>query len=91
MVHFWWVMKMDFDKIIITKLLSMFVVHSPKGRNDKIFERPSYALSFTNDGQITYTHRKKSFISDNFSAVQNQSVQGTGFGGASAGPGKSCG
>lgn len=60
---------MDFDKIIITKLLSMFVVHSPKGRNDKIFERPSYALSFTNDGQITYTHRKKSFISDNFSAV----------------------
>ena len=62
-------MKMDFDKIIITKLLSMFVVHSPKGRNDKIFERPSYALSFTNDGQITYTHRKKSFISDNFSAV----------------------
>ena len=60
---------MDFDNIVITKLLSMVVVHSPKGRIDKTVERPCYALSFTNDGQITYTHRGKTFISDNFSAV----------------------
>ena len=60
---------MDFDKIIITQLLSMVVVHSPKGRIDKTVDRPCYALSFTPDGEITYTHRGKSFISDNQSAV----------------------
>ena len=68
-------MKMDFDKIIITKLLSMVVVHSPKGRIDKTVDRPCYALSFTTDGQITYTHRGKSFISDNQSAVILPKVQ----------------
>ncbi len=60
---------MDFDKIIITKVLSVVTVHSPKGRIDSTTNRPSYALSFTNDGQITYTHRGKTFVSDRFSAV----------------------
>ena len=66
---------MDFDKIIITKILSIVTIHSQRGRIDTTVNRPSYALSFTSDGQITYTHKGKTFISDSSSAVILPKVQ----------------
>lgn len=60
---------MDLSKIIITAIDSVVTVYSPKGRYDTMVNRGSYGLSFTSDGQITYTHNGKSFISAPNTAV----------------------
>ena len=57
------------NEIIITDITDIFTVFSPKGRSAKIQNRDSYALSFCEEGQITYTHNGNKFISDKDHAV----------------------
>ena len=58
-----------FNDITVTDIVDVYTVFSPKGRKEKIIERPTYALSFCAEGQITYTHRGKSFVSDSSHAI----------------------
>lgn len=60
---------MNLNEIIITDILDVITVFSPKGKQVKINNRKCFGLSFTADGQITYTHNGKSFISDRSHAV----------------------
>ena len=50
--------------IVISEITGVITVYSPKGRYEKINNRRCYGLSFCNEGQITYTHNGKSFVSD---------------------------
>lgn len=59
----------NLDKIIITDITNVVTVSSPKGRFEKITNRKSYGLSFCLDGQITYTHNGKKYVSDKEHAV----------------------
>lgn len=56
-------------KITVTDINELFTVLSPKGREEKIYRRKSYALSFCIDGQITYTHNGSKTVSDRNHAV----------------------
>lgn len=51
--------------VTITEICWVSTVFSPKGRIANIYDRPSYGLSFCKEGQITYLHNKKAFVSDN--------------------------
>ncbi len=53
----------------ITKIEELYVVTSPKGRHFEMKERPCFGLSFCIDGQITYTHQGKTYLSDPEHAV----------------------
>ena len=55
---------MNTEKIAVTDIIGVCTVFSKKGRMEKMQTRPSYGLSFTNDGQITYIKDGKSYISD---------------------------
>lgn len=55
--------------IVVTDIDDVYTVYSPKGRQEKIIERTTYGLSFCKEGQITYTHRGKSFVSDASHAI----------------------
>jgi len=57
------------NNIIVTKIEELYTVHSPKGRYFEMKERPCYGLSLCIDGQITYTHRGRTFVSDPGHAV----------------------
>ena len=54
----------DFDKIIVTDITDIVSVHSPKGRFVKMQDRKTYGISFCAEGQITYTHNGREFVSD---------------------------
>ncbi len=60
---------MDLTNIVIKEILSVITVFSPKGRRDTTYNRSCYGLSFTTDGQITYTHNKKTFVSNKNNVV----------------------
>lgn len=60
---------MDINKIKITDILAVMTVFSPKGRFDTMHNRSCYGLSFTADGEITYSHRGQTYLSDRFHAV----------------------
>lgn len=51
--------------VVVTKITGVITVYSTKGRNVKMTDRKSYVMSFCNEGQITYTHNGKKFVSDN--------------------------
>lgn len=73
---------MDINKIKITDILAVMTVFSPKGRTDSIHHRSCYGLSFTADGEILYTHKGQTYLSDRHHAVilpkgQSYSLQGT--------------
>lgn len=54
----------DYSRIIITRLIDAMTVPSPRG---KIYETPcrtSFALTFCQEGRITYTHRGREYVSD---------------------------
>ncbi len=53
----------------VTKIEELYTVFSPKGRCFEMKNRPYYGLSFCTDGQITYTHKGKTYISDPDHAV----------------------
>ncbi len=52
------------DEIVVTQITRAICIHSPKGRNTDIQNRHAYGLSFALDGQITYTHNGKDFVSN---------------------------
>ena len=58
-----------FDGIVVTDIISVFNVASREGRFDTIKDRTSYGLSFCIDGQITYTHNGKEYVSNKSCAV----------------------
>ena len=55
--------------IVVTQVENVATVSSPKGRQVSIYNRKSYGLSFCMEGQITYTHRGKEYVSDRNHAV----------------------
>ena len=59
----------NLDKIVVTDVLELFTVSSPKGRFQTIYNRKTYGLSFCIDGQITYTHNGNQAVSDKNHAV----------------------
>lgn len=58
-----------FPKITVTDISGIFSVPSPKGRHDRVYNRPYYGLSFCTSGQITYIHNGIKTISDAQHAV----------------------
>lgn len=54
----------NFDKIVVKEITGAVTIFSPKGKYFKMNNRPCYGLSFCTEGQITYTHNNKSYISD---------------------------
>lgn len=55
--------------ITVTKIEEVYTVLSPKGRLFEMIERPCYGLSLCIDGQITYSHKGKTYLSDPDHAV----------------------
>lgn len=53
-----------FENIVITNVESIFTVLSAKGRYEEIKNRKYYGLSFCEEGQITYLHKGKEYVSD---------------------------
>lgn len=51
--------------IVVTEITGVMTVYSPKGRSVKMNNRKCYGMSFCSEGQITYTHNGKKFVSDN--------------------------
>lgn len=60
---------MDLTNIVIKEILSVMTVYSEKGMQHTMDNRSSYGLSFTTQGQITYTHKKKNYVSNKYNAV----------------------
>ena len=60
---------MELKNAVITDIVGVCTVYSPKGRAVKMKNRESYGLSLCIDGQITYTHMGKEYISDKDHAV----------------------
>lgn len=52
------------NKIVVTDILDIVTISSPKGRFEKMNNRKCYGLSFCTEGQITYTHNEKKYVSD---------------------------
>jgi len=52
------------QNIVVAEIINAITVSSPKGRYEKINNRKYYGISFCNEGQITYTHNGKDFVSD---------------------------
>ncbi|MBP3359526.1 MAG: helix-turn-helix transcriptional regulator [Clostridia bacterium] len=59
----------NLNSVTVTEITDIFTVFSPKGRRAAINNRYCYGLSFCRDGQITYTHNGKQYISDKNHAV----------------------
>lgn len=55
--------------ITITEIIEAITLSSPKGRYEEINNRNCYGISFCIDGQITYTHNQKTFVSDKNHAI----------------------
>ncbi|MBE6602248.1 MAG: helix-turn-helix transcriptional regulator [Ruminococcaceae bacterium] len=55
---------MDLKNIVVTDLVNVITVHSPKGRVQPMVQRKYYGISFCISGQITYTQNGKSYVSD---------------------------
>ena len=54
----------NLNKIVVTDIISVMTVFSPRGRFEKMNKRKFYGLSFCNQGQIIYTHKQKEYISN---------------------------
>ena len=51
------------NEIVVADIVNILTVFSPKGRFEKMNNRKSYGLTFCNEGQITYTHNQKEYVS----------------------------
>lgn len=60
---------MDLKNIVVTELVNIVTVHSPKGRLHTMTERKCYGVSFCLSGQITYVQNGKSYVSDRDHAI----------------------
>lgn len=54
----------NLNKITITEIINVVTVPSPRGRSEKMYNRKNFGLSFCLEGQITYTHNGRKYISD---------------------------
>ena len=52
------------EKITVTDIPAVMTITFPKGKSTKIFSRDSFGLSLCIDGQLTYSHKGKTFVSD---------------------------
>ena len=57
------------NQIIVQDVKQIFTVFSPAGRKETIENRPTYGLSFCEEGRITYLHQGKQVVSDPSHAV----------------------
>lgn len=55
---------MQLQNTVVTDILGVGTVYSPKGRKVEMKNRPCYGLSFCIDGQITYSQNGKEYVSD---------------------------
>lgn len=60
---------MDLTKIVVSEVVSVFTVFAQKRRQVSTVNRSWYGLSFTRDGQITYTQNGKDYVSDKYNAI----------------------
>ncbi|MBQ8416484.1 MAG: helix-turn-helix transcriptional regulator [Clostridia bacterium] len=58
-----------FYNIVVTEIDSVFTVNSPKGRIETIRDRKTYGLSFCYEGQITYVHNGRKYVTDRDHAI----------------------
>lgn len=58
-----------FENIILEKIEEIITISSPKGRFETIENRKWFALTFCNEGQITYFHNGREFVSEPGCAV----------------------
>ena len=58
-----------FKNIVLKKIEEIITISSPKGRAERINNRKWYALTFCTEGQITYFHNGRGFVSDPNHAV----------------------
>ena len=59
----------NLKNITVTKICNLLTVNSERGRKETIHNRNNYGLSFCINGQITYTHKGKEFISTKDCAI----------------------
>jgi len=57
------------NKIIVSDVKEIITFSSPKGRYKEINNRKYYGLSFCTEGQITYIHNGKKYVSDKDHAI----------------------
>lgn len=55
----------NLKNIVVNEITDAITVPSPQGRFGRVTNRRSYGMSFCSEGQITYTHNGKNFVSDN--------------------------
>ena len=60
---------MQLENTVVTNVIGVGTVYSPKGRQVEMKKRPCYAISFCIDGQITYSQNGKEYISDRDHAI----------------------
>lgn len=58
-----------FDNIAVTEIINTITVFSEKGRNEQMYLRKYYGLSFCLSGQITYLQGGRKYISNSGCAV----------------------
>jgi len=71
----------NLKNVVVTQITDVVTLSSPKGRYEKMFNRKCYGMSFCSDGQITYSHNEKKFVSDNKHVIilpegQNYTLKG---------------
>ncbi len=52
------------DNITVTDILSVVTITFPKGKSTNIHSRESFGLSLCTSGQLTYSHKGKTYVSD---------------------------
>lgn len=57
------------NDIVITDIVSLVTVSSPKGRSERIRNRMCYGISFCTEGQIIYTKDSEQYVSDKDHAI----------------------
>jgi AraC-like DNA-binding protein len=60
---------MDLTKIVVSEIVSVFSVFAQKRKQASTINRSWYGLSFTRDGQITYTQNGKDYVSNEYNAI----------------------
>ena len=60
---------MDLKDITIREIKSIVTVHSKRGQNGKMTDRPSYAISLCREGEIVYIQDGVEYVSDKGYAV----------------------
>jgi len=60
---------MDWNRMIVTDVLSIKTAHFQKGESIMVCDRKSWGLALTDGGQLTYLHKGKEFLFDSSVAV----------------------